>query len=242
MITVRIPTGGRRKIEGTLFLPHTPRRRHPGVLFLHGWGSDRQKHFLAAERLRDLGFISLAVDLRGHGRTHALGQSVSAKDNLRDALAAYDFLASRNDIDETCIMMAGFSYGGFLAILVSAERRVRWLAIRSPALYRDDDLSIPKATIPRRGLMAFRRRRLSPGACLGLQAAATVEADVLLIEAEFDRVVPHQQIRNYLNAFRRAKSVAYRVIRGADHAMSQEKWYAAVLNILVRWLKRKQYS
>src|SRR5690242_11255239 len=69
---VRIPTAGRRKIDGTLILPHSKRSLHPAALFLHGWGSDRRRHLLAAERLAEIGFVSLAIDLRGHGKTLSL--------------------------------------------------------------------------------------------------------------------------------------------------------------------------
>src|SRR5690242_18443914 len=173
MKTVKIATGDSRKIEGTLFLPkkpHSQQALRPAALFLHGWGSDRQKHFLPAEALAERGFVSLAIDLRGHGKTDRLEKLISARENLQDALAAYDFLASRKDVDKKSIGVTGFSYGGFLAILLSAQRKVRWLALRSPALYRDEDLDIPKAKIKRRGLMAFRRRSMSSTDCAGLRA------------------------------------------------------------------------
>jgi dipeptidyl aminopeptidase/acylaminoacyl peptidase len=238
MNTVRILTAGKRKIEGTMFLPDSSRQRHAGALFLHGWRSDRQKHVMPAQLLSELGFVSLTVDLRGHGKTGQLEHAVSVRDNLQDVTAAFDFLVSRDDVDRNRIVLAGFSYGGFLAILLAAERKVRWLALRSPALYRDEDLDTPKAEIKRRGLMAFRRRPLSLVDCAGLRAAANVRGHVLLVEAQNDRVVPHQQIRNYLKAFEHAKSVAHRVIRGAHHAMSPEHYRIAV-GTLVEWLKIK---
>src|SRR5947207_719301 len=106
---VRITTGGRRKIEGTLFLPKRG-KRHPAALFLHGWGADRRRQLVPAGRLSEIGFVALAVDLRGHGKTNRLCPSVSALDNLRDAEAAYDFLAARADVDPNRILIAGFSY------------------------------------------------------------------------------------------------------------------------------------
>jgi uncharacterized protein len=235
MKTVKIATGDSRKIEGTLFLPKNGRALHPAALFLHGWGSDRKKHFIPAEALAGRGFVSLAIDLRGHGKTDRLGKSISARENLQDALAAYDFLASRKDVDKKWIGVAGFSYGGFLAILLTARRKVRWLALRSPALYRDEDLDIPKAQIKRRGLMTFRRQSMSSTDCAGLRAAAAIRAPVLLIEAEHDRVVPRQQIRNYLNAFAKSTSVKHRVILGAHHAMSPEELQLAT-DAMLGWV------
>jgi uncharacterized protein len=241
MKTVQIPTAGKHHIEGTVVLPRHARRPYPAALFLHGWGSDRFKHIVPAEMLSQVGFVSLAVDLRGHGNTEELKKAVTVRDNLRDARAAYDFLASRAGVDPTRIALAGFSYGGFLSILMAAEKKVRWVALRSPALYRDEDLDVPKSQIKRRGLMAFRRRPLSPNDSAGLRAASHIKADVLVIEAEQDRVVPHQQIENYLHALTRAKSVSHCIISGADHAMSREQWYRTAVGNFVDWLAQKNH-
>jgi uncharacterized protein len=111
---IRIPTGGRRKIEGTLLLPDGRRQRHPAVLFLHGWGSSRQKHLLPAEKLCERGFVALAIDLRGHGKNEKLENAVTARDNLCDAVAAYDFLTTQPEVDKNRIVVVGYSYGGFL--------------------------------------------------------------------------------------------------------------------------------
>jgi len=62
---------------------------------------------------------------------------------------------------------------------------------------------------------------------------------VLVIEAQHDRIIPHQAIKNYMKAFRSAKSLTYRVIRGADHAMSKEKWYLTAVDYFLEWLRSK---
>jgi hypothetical protein len=49
--------------------------------------------------------------------------------------------------------------------------------------------------------MAFRRRPLSPSDALGLRASAGIRAHVLVIEADRDRVIPRQQIRNSALAY-----------------------------------------
>jgi dipeptidyl aminopeptidase/acylaminoacyl peptidase len=62
---------------------------------------------------------------------------VTRQDGLDDVLAAYDYLASQPLIDKTAIGVIGTSYGGYLAMLLTAYRPVRWLAMRVPALYPD---------------------------------------------------------------------------------------------------------
>jgi len=42
-----------------------------------------------------------------------------------------------------------------------------------------------------------------------------------------------------MKAFRSAKSLTYRMIRGADHAMSKEKWYLTAVDYFLEWLRSK---
>lgn len=239
METVHISTGTDTDIDGILMPPRAAAVSHGGALFLHGWGSQKEALLVPAQRLTELGFECLTIDLRGHGRTRDEIDRVSAADNLRDALAAYDFLAARPHVDGGAIMLAGFSYGGFLAILLCDRRPVRWLALRSPALYRDEDLQIPKARTTRQGLMRFRRSVLLPNQSLALRAALGVRGDVLVIEAGRDRLVPPQQIRNYLNAFLSARSLTHVVIRDADHALSRAPWRQTAIDTLTGWIQQK---
>ena len=60
--------------------------------------------------------------------------------------------------------------------------------------------------------------------------------DVLLVESENDSLVPHQVIANYREAFISAKSTTYRVISGADHALSDDTSQRAYSTVLVTWL------
>ena len=42
-------------------------------------------------------------------------------------------------------------------------------------------------------------------------------------------------IANYIAAFRKAHSLTYRVIAGADHGLSEEPWQQAYTSLLVTW-------
>ena len=101
-------------ILGTLISPGT---LIPGVLFVHGWGGDQRQYVDRAHELAALGCVCLTFDLRGHAQTRARYETVSREENLRDVLAAYDFLASLRDVDSDSIALVGSSYGGYLAAL-----------------------------------------------------------------------------------------------------------------------------
>ena len=238
MTHVQIQTSGGDSIDGSLCLPATKRKHHPGVLFLHGWGGNRDRHYRGATLLARQGFICLTIDLRGHGKTRELVQSVSATNNLTDAIAAYDFLLSQQAIENGCIGVAGFSYGAFLAVLLSQHRTLQRLALRAPALYRDGDISTPKSCIDRKRLALFRRKKLTPQDSIALAACSRFKGDALVLESENDSVVPHQQVQNFVDSFKEARSLTHVLIPEADHSLSEERWKEFALNTLVHWFAR----
>jgi hypothetical protein len=49
--------------------------------------------------------------------------------------------------------------------------------------------------------------------------------------------VPHSTIANYMTAFRHARSMTYRVIADADHALSEVPSRQAYTALLVDWIR-----
>jgi len=129
----------------------------------------------------------------------------------------------------------GSSYGAYLAALLTELRPVRWLELRVPALYRDDDWSLPKQELKKYGLAAYRRLAVSPDQNRALGACAAFRGDVLIVESEHDDIIPHPVIANYMAAFEQARSLTYRVIEGADHGLSERRWQEAYTALLVGW-------
>ncbi len=230
--TIDIAVDGQH-IEGTLFAASTT---VPGVLLVHGWDGSREQYAQRAHELAALGCVCLTFDLRGHARHAAQRMQVTREDNLRDVLAAYDALVGHPTVDPAAIAIVGSSYGGYLAALVSAMRPVRWLALRAPALYRDGEWDTPKGALNRSDLVAYRRSLVGPKDNRALAACAAFGGDVLIVESEHDPIVPHPVVENYLGAFKRVKSVTYRVLSGADHALSKQEWRQAYGSLLVSWL------
>lgn len=189
-----------------------------------------------AREIAALGCVCLTFDLRGHARHAAQRLEVTREDNLRDVLAAYDALISHPSVDPGAVAIVGSSYGGYLAALVSALRPVRWLALRAPALYRDREWDTPKGKLSRTDLVAYRRSLVGPKDNRALAACAAFAGDVLIVESEDDQTVPHPVVENYLAAFKRVRSVTYRVLSGADHALSSQESRQAYGALLVSWI------
>jgi dienelactone hydrolase len=221
-----------RGIPGTLVAPATA---VPGVLFVQGWGSGQEQYLPRAREIAALGCLGLTFEPRGVARADAQHETVTRKDNLRDVLAAYDLLAEQRVVDTSAIGVVGASYGAYLAAILSSLRPVRWLALRAPALYKDEDWDSPKRRLDRDELVAYRRRPLDPEENRALRACASFEGDVLIVESEHDDIVPHPAIANYLAAFGKAHSLTYRMIEGADHALSKARWQQAYTSLLVNW-------
>lgn len=229
---IDIPVDGKH-IAGTLVGPDT---MVPGVMLVHGWDGSQDQYIARAHEIATLGCICLTFDLRGHVRHHAQRESVSREDNLRDVLAAYDVLVGHPSVDPGAIAIVGSSYGGYLAAIASALRPVRWLALRVPALYQDGDWEVPKSRLNRDELLVYRQSEVSPDNNRALAACAAFRGDVLIVESEHDPVVPHPVIQNYMAACAQAQSLTFRMIAGADHALSEKAWQQTYTTLLVNWM------
>lgn len=215
----------------------SPAAALPGVLFVHGWGGSQEQDLARAREAAGLGCVCLTFDLRGHERNAQQREMVSREQNLRDLLAAYDWLAKQWNVDRSAIAVVGTSYGGYLASILSSLREVRWLALRAPALYKDLDWHRPKRQLHADlDLPDYRRRRIRWQDNRALTACAQFHGDALIVESEHDELVPHQVIENYVAAFAKAKSITSRVISGADHALSDKHAQKVYTSLLIKWL------
>ncbi len=222
-----------QKIEGTILAPE---KLVPGILFVHGWGGSQAQDLRRARKISRLGCLCFTFDLRGHAATEPMREKVTREENLNDLLAAYDFLAGQPAVDKSAIAVVGSSYGGYLAAILTSLRSVNWLALRVPALYRDEDWETPKAALDRDDLNKYRQTWLSYSDNRALRACSKFGGDVLIVESECDEIVPHPAVGGYMASFRTARSVTYRVLKGADHALSTEKDRAAYNKILNGWV------
>ena len=215
----------------------SPRPELPGVLFVHGWGGSQQQDLSRARDIAALGCVCLTFDLRGHRANAIRKDTITRAENLQDLCATFDWLANRPQVDAGAMALVGVSYGGYLAALLTEMRPVRWLALRSPALYLDDGWDTPKARLhddPE--LFRYRRRAVDAEHNRALSACAAFTGDALLVQAEHDEIVPHQVVENYARAFGKARSMTRRLVRGADHAFCEKPAQREYTDILVAWM------
>jgi dienelactone hydrolase len=151
--------------------------------------------------------------------------------------AAYDMLACHPQVDPAAIAVIGSSYGGYLAAILTTLRPVKWLALRAPALYMDSGWELPKRQLHKdQDLDTYRKSLIPAKENRALRAAASFEGDVLLVESEFDHIIPPAVVSNYREAFIKAPSLTYRMMKGADHGLTDDVYQRAYTTLLVNWL------
>lgn len=224
---------GSQSISGSIV---TPCEKFPGILFVHGWGGSQQRDLARAKNITGLGCVCLTFDLRGHERTEGLRGTVSREQSLADLLAAYDRLVSHPSVDPEAIAVIGTSYGGYLATILSAMRPIKWMALPVPALYWDADWDMPKQELDRDRLAHYRRSAVTAADNRALAACKEFRGDVLLIESERDDYVPHATLMSYRSAFELAHSLTYRLVDGADHALSSDISQSVYSSMLTNWI------
>lgn len=135
-------TDGTRLIA-TLYTP--TRSPAPAVLLLHVANGSRHDWEPFAERLREAGIASLALDFRGHGA------SAGRRDWERmagDAASALAFMHREPVIDRERIGVIGASLGANVALALGAtEPAVRGVAMVSPGLSMYGYLALSDAQV-----------------------------------------------------------------------------------------------
>lgn len=222
-------------IAGTLI---TPAARLPGVLFVHGWGGSQHQYLARARKIAGLGCVCMTFDLRGHAKTQPQHETVSRENNFQDVLAAYDVLAAHPQVDPASIALVGSSYGGYLATILTSVRPVKWLALRAPALYMDQDWEKPKRQLHKGDKLRTYRQHVVPADDnRALRACAAFKGDILLVESEHDQVIPHAVLVSYREAAKQTRSLTYRVLKDADHGLTDDGSQRAYTSLLVDWME-----
>lgn len=113
-------------------------RPAPAVVLVHMLNRSRRDWDGVGSRLASEGIGALALDLRGHGDSHAAPQvdgDAGLSKMVADVTAARRFLASRPDVQASRIGVAGASLGANLAALAgAADPSIASLALLSPSL------------------------------------------------------------------------------------------------------------
>ncbi len=170
--------------------------RHPGVMVIHEWWGLNDWVKEQARKFAQQGYVALAVDLyRGKAtasrdEAHELMRGMPQDRAVRDLKAAFDYLASRADVNKDKIGSVGWCMGGGLSLQ---------LAVHEPRL---------AACVVNYGAMPT-----DPG------DIQKINAPVLGIFGADDRGIPPDAVRAFEKAMKGAnKVISVKIYDGAGHA------------------------
>jgi carboxymethylenebutenolidase len=112
--------------SGYLSAPSTPGKK-PAVIVIHEWWGIDNWIREQTDRFAQQGYVALAVDLyRGRstsdpGEAHELMRGLPEDRALADMKAAFDYLASRDDVDPQKIGIIGWCMGGGYALALGVN-------------------------------------------------------------------------------------------------------------------------
>ena len=139
---------GAHALSGILHVPDAmtdaPRA---AFLVMHGFGSNKNGGFakIAAGLLADLGYVVLRFDFRGCGESEGPRGRVLCLEQVDDARAAFDFIATQPGVDPTRIGLMGHSFGAAVAVYAAATDP-RIAACISSGGWGDGDGHVPVGT------------------------------------------------------------------------------------------------
>ena len=91
MQPIQFPSTDNEIVRGVL---HEPRdaRQHPAIIFAHGFLSTREEYGDYPENFCARGYVSLAIDFRGHGASDGMRGLISQARMVEDLRHALDFI------------------------------------------------------------------------------------------------------------------------------------------------------
>lgn len=186
------------------------------VLWLQGFRSTIEGHTEGVIRMaKQSGTTFAMINYAGHGDHPVELPEASREQQLNEVLAAYDKLTK---IGFSKIIVIGGSFGSYMAALLVAERHVAGLVLRCPAIYEDDEFTLPfKETLSAksRETMDLWRENVTPQTpSKAFAAVKAYRGDTYVIEHEKDTVINRSIPRSY---FALAQHGNYLLIRGLDH-------------------------
>lgn len=221
------------------------------ILAVHGFGGNKESGAIAglAQRVCGRGYNVLAIDLPAHGERDDFSQ-LTVERCVEDILSAEKYIQSA--LTERMSAFAT-SFGGFCMLLRQEQlpHSFRRTVLRVPAVNMADSLLRAAALFDRDFTLEKARRegfkltmaktyelpfgfyeRLREHTALRA-CEAWNRADILVLAAELDELVSHEDTREFL---RLNPAVKYCIIEGAGHRMSQEGALEKALEEAVNFL------
>jgi uncharacterized protein len=233
---------GELNINGTIVFPQLPLdETRPGVLFIHGWKSDKEGFVARAKVISELGYVCLAFDLPGHGlniKSEGDIKQLTRQDYLEAVVSAYDYLAGSTGVDTNKISLVGSSFGAYMAAILVDKRLVYSLVLKAPSNYTDEGFNTsPQSEY--NNIYPYPNEASEFNQTIAAMAVHNFKGKVLIIHLENDQTIPRSVIENYRNAVSDPNNVSSIMINGAGHQLNEIQ-NQEFLQILKDWFDKYQ--
>ncbi|VAX30507.1 hypothetical protein MNBD_NITROSPIRAE01-742 [hydrothermal vent metagenome] len=185
---------------------YVPYRDSEGVLlWFHGNAGNMGNRVNLLKRLHEeLKINILLVDYRGYGKSEG---EISEEGTAKDALAAYDYLLTRRDINLKQIFIFGRSLGSAVAVRLASEVQSAGLILEAPFTSVRDMVSEVLPWLPFKGLISIKYDSLSK--------IKSVKIPLLIMHGDQDKVIPYKQGEALFAAANTPKT--FYTVKGAAH-------------------------
>jgi len=219
----RLHTGA--AYEFTLAPGYTGEVKYPAVVLIAGWSSDSfsSTYNELARTLREIGYHTLQLSLRGHEGSDGDLRAVTQVEHVEDIHAAFEWLAERPEVDIDRLGVVAASYGAYnVARLAPQLQSVKLMALRAPALYPDivstNQPVVAMVEDPGRSEWRSKIRGLSESSAL--KGIAEFSGDLLIVWSGNDEYLPPQVLQSYTSAATHADQKVH-AIMDAGHVLDE---------------------
>ena len=241
---VSFPNGRGQTLAGVL---HRPRAGHfpAAAILCHGMESNKESEKIVAlsRKLAQKGILALRFDFAYAGESSGKFAEITYSGEVQDLKAAFNLMC-RYPVQKIGIL--GSSMGGAVALLFAAEEpRVANLVTIAAPLHpekiSDKLLTREEAQSWRRlGFVVYHGRRINVSLLDDLkkidvpEAAKKISCPVLILHGDADETVPVEEAYELYARLRGPKKI--RIIKGADHRLSDPALLATALEESLGWM------
>lgn len=167
---------GSETVTGYLALPEG-HGKHSGLVVIHEWWGLNDQIKDEARKFAEQGYVALALDLyRGKVATtpeeaHELMRGVPEDRGIRDLEAAYNYLASRRDVNSSKIGSVGWCMGGGWSIKLAMNEPKLAACIVNYGALPTEPSSIAKIDAPVLGNFGAEDRGITPDSVHSFESA-----------------------------------------------------------------------
>jgi pimeloyl-ACP methyl ester carboxylesterase len=220
----------------------------PAIVIVHGWGSQIFKSESGYENIRTLlkndQYHTLSLSLRGHQHSDGKIEEVTRAQHEEDVRAAFAYLQTQANVDQSQIGAFGVSYGAYMLSTLADSLPIQKLGLRVPALYPDKGWDEPtKQQIGDPTLPEWRSLPHGAEECRALKGVAGFGGDMLLISSEYDEDMPPAIANSYAAAAKNVHSMEKIEMPGARHHFHGDPFNQEAFEALFdQWFKKQHPS